>query len=381
MNNLAYVVILSAALDIVGPNVPKGAVLLANILPSLFVKLTMPYIIHAIPYNIRILSCTLLSLVAMQTIAWSGSIAMSMTGIIIASASSGLGEMSWLMLTSLYHPLSVSAFASGTGAAGVLGAVSFLAMTSWFGWSMRASLMILSSLPLSMAVAYFVILGPPLSAISAQADEEVNTHNNENNYQETATDENYKLPTEMNLCEKLLLARSLLVPYMLPLFFVYWAEYTINQGVAPTLLFPLEKTPFRQLRDHYVTYQALYQVGVFISRSSVSIAPIQRLWVPSLLQVMLLALLIAQSLNPWLPSIWILFVLILGEGLLGGATYVNCYYQITKNVPSVYREFSLGSVGAADSLGIASAGLISLWLEGALCQWQQAHGSELCTNA
>ncbi|KAI8057993.1 batten's disease protein Cln3 [Syncephalis plumigaleata] len=184
----------------------------------------------------------------------------------------------------------------------------------------------------------------------------------------------------MTLWEKLEYTRTLLVPYMLPLFFVYLAEYTINQGVAPTLLFPLEKTPFKKLRDHYVTYQALYQIGVFISRSSVSIVTIKRLWIPSLWQVILLGVLLVESLYAWIPTIWLLFVMILGEGLLGGATYVNCYYQITKTVPAIYREFSLGAVGAADSLGIASAGLISLWLEGALCQWQQNHDRPWCAS-
>lgn len=48
---------------------------------------------------------------------------------------------------------------------------------------------------------------------------------------------------------KLLRARSLVVPYMLPLFLVYLAEYTINQGVAPTLLFPLAESPFK----HFVS--------------------------------------------------------------------------------------------------------------------------------
>ncbi|RKP22273.1 batten's disease protein Cln3, partial [Syncephalis pseudoplumigaleata] len=158
------------------------------------------------------------------------------------------------------------------------------------------------------------------------------------------------------------------------------SEYTINQGVAPTLLYPLEKTPFRELRDHYVTYQALYQVGVFISRSSVTLVTIRRLWIPSMMQVVLLGMLVLHALYFWIGNIWPLFMLILVEGLLGGATYVNCYYQITKNVPSTYREFSLGAVGAADSLGIASAGLISLWVEGALCQWQQAHGRPWCAN-
>lgn len=39
--------------------------------------------------------------------------------------------------------------------------------------------------------------------------------------------------------------------YMVPLFLVYLAEYTINQGVAPTLLFPLAESPFK----HFVSFE------------------------------------------------------------------------------------------------------------------------------
>lgn len=35
---------------------------------------------------------------------------------------------------------------------------------------------------------------------------------------------------------------------------VYFAEYLINQSVAPTLLFPLDKTPFTEYRSFYPTY-------------------------------------------------------------------------------------------------------------------------------
>lgn len=45
---------------------------------------------------------------------------------------------------------------------------------------------------------------------------------------------------------------------MLPLFLVYVAEYTINQGVAPTLLFPLAGTPFRAFREFYPTVSAKF---------------------------------------------------------------------------------------------------------------------------
>ena len=46
---------------------------------------------------------------------------------------------------------------------------------------------------------------------------------------------------------------------MLPLLLIYIAEYTINQGVAPTLLFPLESSPFHHYRAFYPTYNAIYR--------------------------------------------------------------------------------------------------------------------------
>lgn len=36
----------------------------------------------------------------------------------------------------------------------------------------------------------------------------------------------------------------------------------------------------------------------------------------------------------FLPSIWLVFVIILYEGLLGGAAYVNTFYFISKEVRS-----------------------------------------------
>jgi battenin len=78
---------------------------------------------------------------------------------------------------------------------------------------------------------------------------------------------------------------------MLPLLLVYVAEYTINQGVAPTLLFPISSSPFDEYRSFYSTYGAIYQVGVFISRSSTPFIRIHNLYLPSFLQVANLVLL------------------------------------------------------------------------------------------
>ncbi|KAJ1972411.1 battenin CLN3 protein, partial [Dimargaris verticillata] len=168
---------------------------------------------------------------------------------------------------------------------------------------------------------------------------------------------------DMTLAQRLAVVRPLLSVYIMPLLMVYWAEYTINQGISPTLLFPIPNPrpplyPITQLKDHYVYYQALYQVGVFVSRSSVHWFPIKRLWYPSLLQVGVLGLVLTQAVWMWLPSVWLVFIIVLFEGLLGGATYVNTFYNIRNDVPLLYREFALGVTGkcSPDHLGVGKDG-------------------------
>lgn len=167
--------------------------------------------------------------------------------------------------------------------------------------------------------------------------------------------------------------------YMLPLSIVYFAEYVINQGVAPTMLFPLEETPFTTFRDSYVAYGTLYQVGVFISRSSGSMIRLKNLYLLGFLQVINLIICILQSLYMFIPSIWIIFVLIFYEGLLGGAGYVNTFMSVSEQVESHEREFALGCVGISDSFGIVMAAGISLWLEPSLCHFQVDSGRDWCT--
>ncbi|KAG0092345.1 battenin CLN3 protein [Podila epicladia] len=188
---------------------------------------------------------------------------------------------------------------------------------------------------------------------------------------------------DMSFSEKLAIVRSLFWPFMVPLFLVFVAEYTMNQGVLPVVLFPLEKTPFQHMRDHYVTYAAIYQVGVFISRSSASYIQISRVWIPSFLQVCTLLFTISQALVGFIPWIYIIFALVFWEGLLGGSTYVHTYICISRDLehdPKA-KEFALGAVGVADGLGITMAGLVSLYLEPALCRYQVVErGIELCLS-
>jgi len=173
-------------------------------------------------------------------------------------------------------------------------------------------------------------------------------------------------------------ASRLFFPYMLPLLLVYIAEYTINQGVAPTLLFPLNQSPFKEYRSFYPTYNAIYQAGVFLSRSSTPFFRVHHLYFPSFLQLLNLLILTLHALFDFIPSVYIIFIIVFWEGLLGGLVYVNTFAEITDNVPQEDREFSLGATTVSDSGGICIAGFLGMALEVALCSWQVRHGRDFC---
>jgi battenin len=125
-------------------------------------------------------------------------------------------------------------------------------------------------------------------------------------------------------------------------------------------------------------YAFLYQLGVFISRSSISFLIIPQLYLPSLLQIANLALLTLHSLFFFLPSVYLIFLIIFWEGLLGGLVYVNTFAKIMKEVREEDREFSLGATSVSDSGGICVASLIGMVIEGRLCEWNVRRGRPWC---
>ncbi|KAI4751388.1 Rgp1-domain-containing protein [Aureobasidium sp. EXF-3400] len=306
INNVLYVIILSSALDLVGPAVPKSLVLLFDVVPSFLVKLTAPYYIHLVPYNLRILAFVALSSCGMLLVALSpsstdpnannASISVKMLGVILASISSGGGELSFLGLTHFYGPFSLAAWGSGTGGAGLIGSGAYVLATTAIGLSVRTTLLVFSFLPVIMLFSFFVLLPakPSSHAYVAAAQEDVDPDTESllsdavDNPHRPSSPKLSQGPqsneTWHNLKANFLRAKSLFFPYMLPLLLVYVAEYTINQGVAPTLLFPLDQTPFEHYRSFYPIYNAIYQLGVFISRSSLPFIQIHALYLPSLLQ-------------------------------------------------------------------------------------------------
>lgn len=84
--------------------------------------------------------------------------------------------------------------------------------------------------------------------------------------------------------------------------------------------------------EQYRWLQVDYQIGVFFSRSSVSFFAINNLWLMSILQLVNVFLMLFESIYWFVPSMYIVFALVLWEGLLGGAAYVNTFYKMSKEV-------------------------------------------------
>ncbi|WVO15553.1 protein BTN1 [Cryptococcus depauperatus] len=438
LNNVLYVVILSAALDLVSADTPKGVVAFFNIFPALITKVVWPLVSNGrIQYTRRVGFCTLCSWLGILTISFSSSLAPRLLGISLASLSSGLGELTFLQLTTTLpsresSTTALGAWSSGTGFAGIAGAGIWWLLR---GLGVKRGLGISSFLPLFFPVTYTYIMppfshlttaaaayqslpmdfDPPRILVSTPSSEYVPLHQPLLSASSETEPPCGQFQLRLSAREKLNLLKPLVIRYMLPLCAVYVEEYVINSGVAPTLVFPVPTSGlwsrlFKSTRDYYPFWSLTYQTFVFLSRSSLSLGlpplPKRFLPLPAIVQFVVLSLLCLQAKSfifsspaytpPSIPpssgvdhSITIVFLLICLEGLCGGSGYVNTFYHVghegdeengNEEKKSMEKEFRIGAVGAADSTGILFASLISMPLEISLCNQQVEQGRRLCRD-
>lgn len=340
-----------------------GAILLADVLPSLIVKLTAPFYIHLLSYRLKVCLVTLLSAASFIIVSLGGShlISLSIFGIVLASIGAGLGEFTFLSLTAHFDKSQVSTWSSGTGAAGVAGSLSYAGLTA-VHISPQTTLLIMLVVPCFLFLTYFMLLVKPVT-VSHGFSEVAVTEEQEHL---TAADMHHETHGDRLtdvLKSKLQIIKPL-VKFMAALFLVYFAEYFINQALFELVYFDniwLERV------QQYRWYQVIYQIGVFISRSSVSLVQIPQVFVFPFFQFINVAVFVLQIYYHFITNIWIIFAVILFEGLLGGAAYVNSFYQISKKADAQHREFSMGVTCISDSFGITVAAAVAIPVHNYLC--------------
>ncbi|CAN3370165.1 protein Btn1p [Diutina catenulata] len=392
VNNVLYVIILSAAVDLVGASTPKATVLLANIVPSFAIKVAAPFFIHHFEYGHRVTVLMTLSFSGMLMISLSSTVAAKIFGIVLASTSSGMGEITFLQLTHYYgDTAAVGGWSSGTGGAGIAGSLYYLLLTNIWHLSSWKALFLSSLMPFALGGVYYGFLPSRANtgSESVALDNDWEVLREDGPFSAASeTVPAWKTPSgvQAHFSSTMARIRPLVAVYMIPLASVYLAEYVINQGISPTLLFPLDEVPqwlIRSHRDTYVVYGFLYQLGVFISRSSANFGfRVRKLPLLAVLQTINVAICVVQSMSFTIPfgSIWPLFALMIYEGLLGGLAYINTFMLVSEQSSAPDREFNMGAVSMSDSFGIVLAGIINWVVETSLCRWQQHHGRDWCAS-
>ncbi|XP_050497291.1 battenin isoform X3 [Diabrotica virgifera virgifera] len=313
-NNYGYVVMLTATNEILkketgGDTTPKeettardctylstGAILLADILPGLIIKVIAPFL----PFFVQNV---------------------------------------------------ISTWSSGTGGAGVIGAATY-AILAQVHLEMRTILQILLVVPVAMGLAFWLLLPRPSQEDIAHALEIQNLVNSDE----------LKNPKQAFI-KKLKLIPGLL-KYIIPFSLVYVFEYFINQGTFELIRI---KNSSISNDDQYRWFQVTYQIGVFFSRSSVNLFHIKQTWWMTLFQGINVVIFTTEAVFYYIPNFYIVVVLVLWEGLLGGSSYVNTFYRISTEVAEENKQFSMAITTFGDSIGITLAGFLAIFAHNKIC--------------
>ncbi|CAD5218104.1 unnamed protein product [Bursaphelenchus okinawaensis] len=373
-----------------------GAVLLADVVPSLIAKMTLPFFMHRLPHGVRHLMVCVLQAASYIIVASSNSIAMSLFGVVCAALGSGIGENAYLSLTAHYSGNAISAWSSGTGGAGIFGSLAYAGLTEphLLGLSPRTTLLVMLIIPVLFYITNYTVLVPSPTIYRANisrpqtwiipsvskkhiittTDEKdaIGRHAWASSAESIAVKENdlHQSNTTATLTTQQRLRLVLpLLKYMIPISVVYFAEYLINQGLTQFLVFDCANSFSFSPHSQYRWYQVVYQLGVFISRSSINFIELP-FWGLLLLPVLQLAnttFFLFESIYYFIPHIAIAFGVILFEGFFGGASYVNTFHRIHKDAEPRVREYSLAVASLADAVGIVIAGFTTIPVHNFVC--------------
>ncbi|XP_038064479.1 battenin-like isoform X2 [Patiria miniata] len=381
-----YVVMLSAAYDILGGQyeignatsqendtsrgrfdcnpLSTGAVLLANVLPDMFVTLSAPWYLHHISYDIKVFSTVTSAVLSCLIVSLSPIRALTIFGVVCAGISGGLGEFTCVSLLSFYDKSVVSVWSSGTGGAGIVASIAYAGLIE-VGMTPRNALLVQVIVPLGIVVGYWcVLVRVPTSKLiqnDVQEDDDPDRLEEYDPFQGKCEDAEERHLTFEERAKYF----QYLLKYIIPLWLVYFGSYFINHGLLELIFV---RGIWLSHESQYRWFQVLYQVGVFISRSSINLFTCRILWIFPILQWAVLVLILSGVYFEWTPSIFLIFGIIFFEGIVSGASYVNTFYLISQNEDPKYKEFAMGATTASESCGIAIAGMIAIPVHDAICR-------------
>ena len=386
LNNLTFVVNAAGASELLPGQV--ALVYIINSSPELLVKGTAPLWWHWSSYGSKIAFagfCFATNLVLVSSgLQLAASI--QLVGVALSNIGGGLGEATMLAYSQLASDPAtcISAWSSGTGAAGVLGYLISMFVLPQLGPPGR--LVLATVIVASFLGVFFGMLhaernkaapyGQGARLLSSEHEHgsvEGGADSSGGWCSQTDAVGGSSPPSDPQARSVL----GLVIKYVLPLVLIYWAEYAMQSGAWTAFALPAAALASDHARTR--AYQALnlaYQAGVLTSRSSGKLCTLSlsTLWLLAVLQCVLLALFIADgAAQQWTGASLSAPAFLVG--LLGGTSYVQTCLAIdrAKDLNRRSRELALAAISVGAPIGIVLADFTGLVIQSCLMQAHHLH--------
>ena len=285
LNNTSFVIMVASAKSISDGG--TALVFLSNSLPSLIVKLSAPYWFDRVSYDKRMMVACALMIAAFGIVALFAtghhsrlSLYMQLLGCVFVSIQCGMGEASLLALAGKSDVgreknACLTAFSSGTGLAGVFGFMWNFVWIDWFGLPLNFALCLGNVLALFYFGIYYNCVREPRSVAAVPCNTCSGLHRDEctaDGFEPSSSHdladvdcsdgsaaeelEDEEGAPSVAACEDMTASQRLVAvlrlwPYMIPLFVVYAAEYSLQAGTWTAIGFPVDD---EAARDQFYKY-------------------------------------------------------------------------------------------------------------------------------
>lgn len=292
--------------------------------------------------------------------------------IVIIGSSSSFGESVLLGYQRRYPAEMVGGWSSGTGMAGIAGSLLYILFNAVLIFSNQETFLCLLPTAIIYLMSYGLVLQEPIppkpkiEGVSVNSQDDVVVSENESETQELLlkrvpgqSSSQTLLETKRQRywrCTKLVLWQAT------NLMLVYFFEYVASVGAADRSEHPgFQHSTNWFVRNSYVLLAFCYQIGVFLSRSSLQVVRIKRVEILTLLQAGNFVLWMLQAQYKMMP-IEAQLPLMFYVGLLGGASYVNVFYNLLHDddYPEEDRELIINIAALFINVGIMLASAFSL---------------------
>ena len=396
LNNFAYVVVLcgaAALADSFGEDKLAGVVPWANVAMGMVARMLNMSLLDKSAFS-RILAAAIVFFAAYILLFASVycSFLVAILAIVLIGGACSLGESVLLGYMKGFPAQVVGGFSSGTGMAGVAGALYYMAL--WLllhehlGWDCQSSLCTIFFLMTPLPILFVAIFRwGPKQAWPGRGGGKYNTIFNAEAETMPSDEANALLgasaaepaSTKTGSAGRICLIAWQVSGVSLNLMAVYFFEYVVSVGFAirsPSAA----KNGDWWCRNGYQVLQVTYQSGVLASRSSLGLVRVRRLWIISLLQAVNFAGWCANAqlhfLESWQQVVWMIWV-----GLMGGMMYVNTFANLIDDTAlhENDRELAINVVSVSMNAGVAASAFFQLWADHAFLNSRSCAAAMACS--